>query len=216
MLASMATDWATISALATAGGTLVLAVATFSSVRSSNRSARVAEQALLVNVRPLLMPSRLEDPAQKINWFDQHWTSLKGARASVQLENGRVYLAASLRNAGAGVAIIHGWHAYTTQRLENRALPEADEFRPQTRDLYVPSGDVGFWQAAVRDSTDPQHTEFVEAVEQRRFFVVTLLYSDQEGGQRTISRFLLSPTSEGSEWLFSVNRHHNLDRPDPR
>ena len=32
-------DWATISSLATAGGTLVLAVATFAAVRSSNRSA---------------------------------------------------------------------------------------------------------------------------------------------------------------------------------
>jgi hypothetical protein len=31
-------DWATISSLATAAGTLVLAVATFASVRSSNRS----------------------------------------------------------------------------------------------------------------------------------------------------------------------------------
>src|ERR1039457_6034019 len=41
-------DWVTISSLATAGGTLVLAVATFSSVRSANRSARVAERSLLV------------------------------------------------------------------------------------------------------------------------------------------------------------------------
>lgn len=40
--------WATISSLATAGGTLVLAVATFSSVRSANRAARVAEKSLLV------------------------------------------------------------------------------------------------------------------------------------------------------------------------
>jgi hypothetical protein len=40
-------DWVTISSLATAGGTLVLAVATFSSVRSANRSARVAERSLL-------------------------------------------------------------------------------------------------------------------------------------------------------------------------
>jgi hypothetical protein len=33
-------DWVTISALATAGGTLVLAVATFSAVRSANRLTR--------------------------------------------------------------------------------------------------------------------------------------------------------------------------------
>ena len=37
-------DWQTISSLATAGGTLVLAVATFSAVRSANRSARIAEE----------------------------------------------------------------------------------------------------------------------------------------------------------------------------
>jgi hypothetical protein len=37
-------DWATISALATAGGTLALAVATYGAVHSSNRSARIAER----------------------------------------------------------------------------------------------------------------------------------------------------------------------------
>jgi hypothetical protein len=50
-------DWATISSLATAGGTLVLAVATFSSVKSANRSARLAEQSLMVGLRPVLVPS---------------------------------------------------------------------------------------------------------------------------------------------------------------
>ena len=47
-------DWATISSLATAGGTLVLAMATFASVRSANQSARVAERSLLVGLRPVL------------------------------------------------------------------------------------------------------------------------------------------------------------------
>ena len=41
-------DWVTISSLATAGGTLVLAVATLSSVRAANRSARVAERSLVI------------------------------------------------------------------------------------------------------------------------------------------------------------------------
>ena len=45
-----------------AGGTLVLAVATFSAVRSSNRSARIAEQALQEQRRPLLVNARLDDP----------------------------------------------------------------------------------------------------------------------------------------------------------
>jgi hypothetical protein len=49
-------DWVTISALSTAGGTLVLAGATFASVRSANRAARVAERSLLAGLRPVLVP----------------------------------------------------------------------------------------------------------------------------------------------------------------
>jgi len=51
------TDWATIASFATAVGTLVLAVATFSSVRSANRSARIAERSFLIGLRPSLAPS---------------------------------------------------------------------------------------------------------------------------------------------------------------
>ncbi len=51
-----ATDWSTISGLVTGVGTLVLAIATFASVRSSNRSARIAEAALQEQRRPVLAP----------------------------------------------------------------------------------------------------------------------------------------------------------------
>jgi hypothetical protein len=54
-----------------------------------------------------------------------------------------------------------------------------------------------------------------EAIEARRPIVIDILYGDHEGGQRTISRFLLSP-AEGVSWLVSVARHWNIDRPDPR
>jgi hypothetical protein len=60
------TDWNTVSSLATGGGTLVLALATFASVRSANRAARAAERSLLAGLRPLLVPSRLEDSEQKV------------------------------------------------------------------------------------------------------------------------------------------------------
>ena len=63
-------DWVTISSLATAGGTLVLAVATFSSVRSANRSTRLAERSLLAGLRPMLIPSREDDPAQRVRFGD--------------------------------------------------------------------------------------------------------------------------------------------------
>jgi hypothetical protein len=48
----MAVDWATIASLATAGGTLVLAVSTFASLRSANRAARAAERSFLVGLQP--------------------------------------------------------------------------------------------------------------------------------------------------------------------
>ena len=43
---------------------------------------------------------------------------------------------------------------------------------------------------------------------------IELLYSDQVGGQRTITRFGLVPT--GDTWLASVNRHWYLDWDGPR
>jgi hypothetical protein len=54
-------DLTTIASLSTAGGTLVLAVATFSSVRASQRSARIAEQALQIGLRPVLAPTNTDD-----------------------------------------------------------------------------------------------------------------------------------------------------------
>jgi hypothetical protein len=104
-------DWVTISSLATAGGTLVLAVATFSSVRSANRSARVAEQSLLVGLRPVLIPSREEDPAERIRFGDGMFVTVPGHGAAVRERDGVIYLAIALRNGGSGLAVLHGWRA---------------------------------------------------------------------------------------------------------
>jgi hypothetical protein len=208
------TDWATISSLTTAGATLVLAVATFASVRSANRSARTAERALQAGLRPVLMPSRLEDPPDKIAWADEHWTRLPGGRGVVEVVDGTIYLAMSLRNVGAGIAVLQGWHPQFEVR-PNLPYAEPGQFRRLVRDLYVAAGDVGFWQGAVRDHDDPFRAGLCEAIQQRQRFLVDLLYSDHEGGQRTISRFSLNPR-DGDEWLCAVSRHWNLDRPDPR
>src|SRR2546430_12460856 len=93
-------DWVTISPLATAGGTLVLAAATFASVKSANRAARVAEQSLLVGLRPLLMPSRLQDPPQKVHFADDVVLVAPGGGGAAQVRDGAIYLALSLRNVG--------------------------------------------------------------------------------------------------------------------
>jgi hypothetical protein len=144
-------DWATIATFATAVGTLVLAAATFAAVRSANRSARVAEASFLVNLRPVLVTSRLDDAPQKIRWVDDHWARLDGSQAIIEFVDGSIYLAISVRNVGSGLAVTFGWSVMT--ELVHGDTPHADpeQFRMQTRDLYIPAGDVGFWQGAIRD-----------------------------------------------------------------
>jgi hypothetical protein len=210
-------DWTTISSLATAGGTLILAVATFSSVRSANRAARTAERALQVGLRPVLMPSRLQDPAEKVMWVDRHWAKVNGGRASVELVDGIIYLAMSLRNVGSGIAVLHGWQPSSSwlRAADPHSAPE--EFRMQTRDMYVPAGDVSFWQGAIREQGDPDYAGLAQAIEGRETLTIDLLYGDHEGGQRAVSRFTVIPReSDQAEWLCTVTRHWNLDRPDPR
>jgi hypothetical protein len=210
------TDWVTISSLATAGGTLVLAVATFASVRSANQAARTAERALQVGLRPLLMPSRLEDPLIKVLWVDGHYSRLEGGRAAVEVKDGVIYLAMSLRNVGSGMAVLHGWHPSPHRLHGDEPHADPERFRRHTRDLYVPPGDVGFWQGAFRDPTERGYDEMCDAVQTRRPLTVDLLYGDHEGGQRMVSRFSLNAAGNGGPWLSSVSRHWNLDRPDPR
>ncbi|MCU1379451.1 MAG: hypothetical protein JWN29_2434 [Acidimicrobiales bacterium] len=206
-----------VAALATAGGTLVLAVATFSSVRSANRAAKAAERSLLASLRPVLAPARLQDPEQKISWVDGHWTRLPGGMAGVELVDDVIYLSMPLRNVGTGMAVLHGWHVWPEfEPSRDRDHTAPDTFRRQTRDLYVAPGDIGFWQGALRDPAEPVFGDLAESITQRRLFIVDLLYGDHEGGQRAISRFSIAPTTSGDAWLCTVARHWNLDRADPR
>jgi hypothetical protein len=207
-------DWVTISALATAGGTLILAIATFMSVRSANRAARAAERSLLAGLRPVLMPSRLQDLPQKVSFFDQHWVTVEGGHAAFEVGDDVVYLVMSVRNAGAGMAVLHGWMFYA-DRPDSSTRPQESGFRRLTRDLYIPAGDIGFWQGAFRDPNEPEFGVARAAAQARQVVSIDLLYGDHEGGQRMISRFALTPLPNGS-WLAIVGRHWNLDRADPR
>jgi hypothetical protein len=213
------TDWATIATFATAIGTLVLAFATFAAVRSANRSARIAEASYLVNLRPVLVTSRLQDPVQKMRWVDDRWTAVEGAQSSVELVDGRIYLALSLRNVGSGLAVIFGWSVIIGLATPDIAHTEPERFRMQTRDLYTAPGEIGFWQGAIREADDRDYPGLSRAIRECAPFTIELLYGDHEGGQRTISRFGLTPhrNAEGeTKWFPSVSRHWYLDRPDPR
>jgi hypothetical protein len=215
-------DWQTISSLATAGGTLVLAAATYSAVRSSNRaarssdrSARIAEQALLAGMRPLLVPSLADDPVQKVLWRDRHVIRLPGGRAVLEADNDVVYFAIGLRNLGAGIALLHGWYPMPNRAFFAEPHVDVDEFRRLTIDLYIAPGGAGYCEGAIRDRDDPLHQDFMRLVTERAPFTVDLLYGDQEGGQRTVSRFTVLPAGDDG-WYSQVGKHWNVDRPDPR
>jgi hypothetical protein len=208
-------DWPTIASLATAGGTLVLAGATFAAVRSANRAARTAERSLLAGLRPLLLPARPDDPTQKVMWQGQHFARVPGGRAVVEEADGVIYLAAGLRNAGSGVAVLHGWYPHVGLVPGVDAHPVPDEFRRLTRDLFIAAGDIGFWQGAVRDADDEFRPELHAAAAAHEPLTIDVMYGDNEGGQRTITRFGLTPLEDGT-YLISAYRYWNLDRPDPR
>jgi hypothetical protein len=210
------TDWATVSALATAGGTLVLAAATFASVRSSNNAAQAMERSLLANIRPVLMPSRPQDPMTKIGFHDDHWLKVEGGRAGVEVTDDAIYLGIPMRNVGNGLAVLDRWDFYAERITGGEATHRTpEEFRRLTRDLYVPAGDVGFWQGAFREPSGEIFREARDAIEGRDTLTIDVLYGDHEGGQRTITRFALLPMPDGG-WLAIVGRHWNLDRADPR
>jgi len=208
-------DWTTISALSTAGGTLVLAAATFASVSTAHRAARATERALLAGIRPVLVPSRMQDPPEKVGFVDDHWIRVDGGRAVVEVTEESIYIAIALRNVGSGLAVLDRWDLFPGRATGERPHGEPGAFRRLTRDLYVPAGDLGFWQGALRDRADPLFDTIRDAVDERGPITVDLLYGDHEGGQRTISRFALMPRDDG-QWITAVGRHWNLDRADPR
>jgi hypothetical protein len=208
-------DWATISALATGGGTLALAAATFASVRSANRSARLAELALQEQRRPVLVHSREDDHVETVPFVGRQVTRVPGGGAVVEAEEEAVFLALSLRNVGAGIAVLQAWYSDGSLLTGNDLTADVADFKPLIRDQYIASGDVGIWQGAVRDPGDPLHALLTKDASDHAAFTVDLLYTDQVGGQRTISRFGVLPGEDGG-WSVAAARHWYLDAPAPR
>lgn len=207
-------DWETISALATAAGTLALAATTYASVRSANRAARLAEASLLADLRPLLVESSEADQTLRVNFRDVTGIAVPGGRAAVELIDGKVFLVLSLRNVGRGIAVLHG--GYVRESRPESVVEHAtlDDFRILQRDLYVPPGAVGYWQIAWRDDEVPVPAGVLRAIEDGQL-IVEVLYKDFEGGQRTITRFGVRREEDGA-WSVGTGRHWQLDHADPR
>src|ERR1700716_612986 len=123
-------DWPTIASLATAGGTLVLAVATFSSVRAGQRATRIAERstgiaerALLIGIRPVLVPSRGTDPPETVRFVDGRRVSVQGGKAAVERDGENYYFVIPLRNVGSRrekEPICRGFSAQPPRRVFGR------------------------------------------------------------------------------------------------
>jgi len=206
-------DITTIAELGTASGTLVLAIATFSATRSANRSARVAERSLLAGMRPTLVPSRPEDRSERVDFARPGGVprafELPGGTAIVIQEGDVSMFAIALRNVGAGAALIQGWHMQRGFVGAEVRHGDVDQFRPQRRDLYISPGDTGFWQGAIRDTSDPLKEEVRAAIAEGDWLIAELLYSDQEGGRQFVSRFSLR--QEDDHWYPVAGRHWTLD-----
>jgi hypothetical protein len=216
------TDWVVLSEAGTAIGTLVLAAATFATVRSANRTARVAERTLLAGLRPVLMPGVPGDPAEPVQFADGRVFAVGGGVATIADTAGVIYLAIPLHNVGAGLAVLRGYHleAESAQQvaadprgparhLRGDLAPDLAAFHRQQRDLYVPPGRAGFWQAALRDPGAGLHAAMSQAICTSGRVTVDLLYGDHDGGQPTITRFVLLPR-EDQHWHCDVTRHWNL------
>jgi hypothetical protein len=195
--------------------TLVLAAATFSAVRSANRSAKIAERAFQIGLRPILAASREGDPPQRLMFGDRHWVNLEGGRAAVEVVDGVVYLAMLVRNVGSGMAMIEAWRPNPGQPTSADGLGGVDGFRAQIRALWIAPGDVAFWQGALRNPEEEAFDRIRDAVSEGALSV-DLLYRDHEGGQRAISRFAFirrdtDANSQESGWWSLLARHNALD-----
>jgi hypothetical protein len=96
-------------------------------------------------------------------------------------------------------------------------IPHAElgDFRRLTVDLYIPAGGTGYWEGAIRRPDDEVRNDLRACITNREPFTIELLYGDQEGGQRRVSRYSVLPHSEDG-WYCQSGRHWNIDRPDPR
>lgn len=213
--------WATLADIGTALGTLVLAGATFVAVRASARSTKIAERALLAGQRPVLAPAGPDDPADSVQFADGRVFPLGAGQNLVERTAGVIYLAIPLCNVGAGLALLRGYRlqaepaSQVAQDPRGRAghlrgdrPPQPEAFSRQQRDLLISTRRAGFWQAALREPAAQLYKDVALAIETGGRVTVDVLYGDHEGGQPSITRFVLLPREQS--WRCDATRHWSL------
>lgn len=214
------TTWATLADIGTAAGTLVLAGATFVAVRAAARSTRIAERAMLAGQRPVLAPGGPDDAAS-VQFADGRVFPVGNGHALVQQDTGVIYLAIPLCNVGAGLATLRGYRLQgepasdvtqdprgVARHLRDDLSLQPRTFSLQQRDLLISTGRAGFWQAALRDPGTALYKEIERAVQTRGRVTVDVLYGDHEGGQPSVTRFVLLP--DAGSWRCDAVRYWSL------
>ena len=215
------TDWTTLADIGTAVGTLILAGATFVAVRATARSTRIAERALLAGQRPVLAGARPGDGPESVQFADGRVFPVGGGHALVRMDAEVIYLAIPLSNVGAGLAMLHGYRLQgetasevakdprgVAGHLRGDPAPPPGSFAPQQRDLLISATRAGFWQAALRDPAAPVYQEIAQAVATGGRVTVDVLYGDHEGGQPSVTRFVLLPVA--GAWRCDATRYWSL------
>ena len=170
----------------------------------------------------MLTTPRRDDPALEVQFADGRVFETGWGDALVRCETGIIYLALHLRNGGAGVAHLAGYRLEPesapsvtddprglARHRRGDPAPEPSAFTEQQRDLYITAGDLGFWQAALRDPTAELYTAMSGAVTSLGRVTIDVLYGDIEDGQSTITRFVLLP-SEQDKWRYDVTHRWRL------
>jgi hypothetical protein len=179
----------------------------------------------MAGLRPVLIPSREEDPVERIRFGDQQLVTVPGHGAAVVLTEDVIYLAVALRNGGSGLGVLHGWRVSQrpavvprndSGRAREETIPDLEEFRRQQIDLYIPAGQSGYWMGALRDPSAPIFQELQRSTLDEQAVVLDLLYGDHEGGQRTIVRLVIADWPEVEGERVTALRYWNVDREDPR
>jgi hypothetical protein len=119
--------------------------------------------------------------AQKIMWSDQYWASVGGGRASIECDEGAA-IGYVHPQRGPRAGRVAGW--YLQPGSPRSTSGPSRRVSDATRDLYIPPDDIGFCRRA---STQTIPARAPEAVAQREPVSVWPLYSDHDGGQRTIT-----------------------------
>ena len=170
----------------------------------------------------MLTPSRREDPEEPVQFADGRVFEVGSGRAMLHRDQAAIYLAVPLRNVGSGIALLRGYRLEAeaaegiaedprgiARHRRGDAAPDPAAFAEQQRDLYIPSDAVGFWQAALRDPAESLYGRVQGAIDGGGRLTVDLFYTDHEGGQPTITRFVLLP-GDGERWRCDVTHHWSI------